>query len=113
MKIGWTYILNSKSPKTVALIKNKIIENYNNASNVKSELYYKDKSKTTLTFDSNHDDFDLTDFLTNHLTLISHHWQLSLSKDIQNINGFTSNPGDQHHHWVSFMIMDSNKLSIV
>lgn len=106
MKIGWTYILNSKSPKTVEQIKNRILENYNNASNIKSELYHKDKSKTILTFDTQDNNFNVTDFLTNHLTLISYHWHFSLSKDIQDINGFTSQPKNQHHDWVSFMFTD-------
>lgn len=113
MKIGWTYIINSKSPKTVALIKNKILENYNNISTVKSELYHKDKSKTILTFESLHDDFDLTDFLTNKLTSISYHWHLSLSNDVMEINGFTSDSGNQHYNWVSFVFMDPNALTIV
>lgn len=113
MKIGWTYIINSKSDKTVALIQKRILENYNTAINVKSELYYKDKSKTILTFDSHHDDFELTDFLTNKLPPISSHWHLSLSNDIMDINGFTSDPKNQHHNWVSFTFIGSQTMTIV
>lgn len=107
MKIGWTYIINSKSIKTVEFIKNRILQNYSNTSNIKSELYHKDKSKTYITFESTYDDFELTNFLTTKLTLISHQWYLSLYDTIIEINGFTDQPKDQHHHWISFMIIDN------
>lgn len=106
MRISWTYIINSKSDKTVEFIKKRILQDHDNPINITSELYYKDKTKYKITFEVEEKDFWLTDFLTDKLTFISHQWYLSLYDDISMINGFTDKPKNEHHHWISFMFTD-------
>jgi len=72
MKIAWNYIINSKSDKTVEFIKNRILQSYINPFNIKSEPYHKDHTKYQITFEIENNDLELTDFLTNQLTTISH-----------------------------------------